>query len=168
MTFELKRLSAEAVPRALQKAERYRLLNEPGEAESICLDALDVDPKNQEAIVMLLLALTEQFDSDVETAVKEAWACVERIEDDYDRAYYMGIVYERRAKAQLRHRQPKYGERAYEWLREAMAWFEKAEAIRPAGNDDPILRWNACARLIMRDRHLAPASEERDEPLFLE
>ena len=37
MEFQLKTLSPEAVPRALAKAERYRLLNEPGEAESICL-----------------------------------------------------------------------------------------------------------------------------------
>jgi hypothetical protein len=168
MTFELKRLSAAAVPQALAKAERYRLLNEPGEAESICLDALEVDPQNQEAIVTLLLALTEQFDNDVETLVKEARACVDRIHDDYERAYFMGIVYERRAKAQLRHRAPRYGERAYEWLKEAMAWYEKAEAIRPAGNDDALLRWNACARAIMRDRQIVPASQERDEPLLLE
>ena len=168
MTFELKRLSADAVPRALAKAERYRLLNEPGEAESICLDALDVDPHNQEALVTLLLALTEQFDNDVEASVRDAWKCAERILGDYDRAYYMGIVYERRAKAQLRHRAPKYGERAYEWLRDAMHWYEKAEAIRPPTNDDALLRWNACARLIMRDRHLVPATEEREEPLFLE
>jgi hypothetical protein len=168
MTFELKRLSADAVPRALAKAERYRLLNEPSEAESICLDALDVDPQNQEALVMLLLALTEQFEHDVETAVSDAWKCAEQIRDDYDRAYYVGIIHERRAKAQLAHRAPKYGERVYEWLREAMDWYEKAEAIRPGGNDDAILRWNACARLIMRDRHLVPASQERDEPLLLE
>jgi len=168
MTFELKRLSAEAVPRALAKAERYRLLNEPGEAESICLDALDAEPDNQEALVTLLLALTEQFDADGETAVKGAWDCAERIHDDYDRAYFMGIIFERRAKAQLRHHVPRYGERTYEWLREAMRWYEKAEAIRPPTNDDALLRWNACARLIMRDRHLVPASEERDEPLLLE
>jgi hypothetical protein len=168
MTFELKRLSAEAVPRALAKAERYRLLNEPGEAESICLDALDVDPQNQQAIVTLLLALTEQFERDVETSVRDAWNCAERIRDDYDRAYYTGIIYERRAKAQLTHRAPKSGERAYQWLRDAMAWYEKAEAIRPPSNDDALLRWNACARLIMRDRHLVPASEEREEPLLLE
>src|SRR5262245_54777237 len=59
--FDLKALSSEAVPRALAKAERYRLLNEPGEAESICLDALVADPDNQEAIAILLLALTDQF-----------------------------------------------------------------------------------------------------------
>lgn len=50
MNFELKILSPEAVPRALAKAERYRLLNDPGEAESICLDALRAAPHNQEAM----------------------------------------------------------------------------------------------------------------------
>jgi len=41
--YELKRLTKEAVPRALEKAERYRLLNEPTEAESICQDILRVE-----------------------------------------------------------------------------------------------------------------------------
>ena len=168
MTFELKTLSPEAVPRALAKAERYRLLNEPGEAESICLDALDADADNQEAVVTLLLALTEQFDDDTTSRVGDAWKCAERIRSDYDRAYYTGIIWERRARARLRRGVPDCGPRAYEWLREAMSWYEKAEAIRPAGNDDALLRWNTCARLIMRDRRLVPVTEERGEPLFLE
>src|SRR5205809_2184265 len=41
------------------KAERYRLLNEPGEAESICLDILVVDPENQHAIIMLIFRSEE-------------------------------------------------------------------------------------------------------------
>jgi hypothetical protein len=167
MQFELKTLSREAVPRTIAKAERYRLLNEPGEAESICRDALQADPGNQEALVMLLLALTEQF-QDQMAAVADAWTCVEQIRDEYDRAYYSGIVCERRAKAQLHHAAPRCGARAYEGLREAMTWYERAEAARPAGNDDAMLRWNACARLIMRDSRLVPASEERGEPLLLE
>ena len=168
MEFTLKPLSPEAVARALAKAERYRLLNEPGEAESICLDALEADPENQEALVTMLLALTDQFDDDATKAVADAWICVDRIRGDYDRAYYTGIVWERRAKARLKRGVPDCGPRAYDWLREAMTWFEKAEAVRPAGNDDALLRWNACARLIMRDRRLVPASDERGEPLLLE
>ncbi len=166
--FTLKPLSPEAVPRALAKAERYRLLNEPGEAESICRDALEADPDNQEALVMLLLALTDQFDDEGTAAVDHATTCTERIRAEYERAYYTGIVWERRAKARLKRGVPDSGPRAYEWLREAMSWFEKAEAVRPAGNDDALLRWNACARLIMRDRRLVPAAEERGEPLLLE
>ena len=37
---------------------------------------------------------------------------------------------------------------------------EKAEELRPPGNDDALLRWNACARIIMGNG-LAPRSEER-------
>ena len=167
MEFELKTLSPEAVARALARAERYRLLNEPGEAVSICLDALRVEPHNQAALTTMLLALTEQFDHDA-SCVAEAWEIVARLSDEYERTYYSGLVQERRAKAQLRHATPGCGPRAYEWLREAMNWYEKAEAIRPAANDDALLRWNACARLIMRDHHLVPSDETRGEPMFLE
>jgi len=165
--FQLKTLSPDAVPRALAKAERYRLLNEPGEAVSICLDALEIDPDNQQAITTLLLAITEQFESDM-TRVHEAWRVVARLTDEYERIYYSGIIHERRAKAFLRHSTPRGGTRVYEWLREAMACYEKAEALRAPDNDDALLRWNACARLIMSDRHLAPVSEEPAEPLLLE
>ena len=172
MQFELKKLSPEAVPRAVAKAERYRLLNEPGEAESICLDALAIEPDNQEALAMLLLALTDQFGDDTsclaDSCIAEAWATIGRLRDPYERAYYTGIVYERRAKAHLRHGTPGAGPRAYEWLRDAMRWYEEAEAVRAHGNDDAVLRWNACARLIMRDRHLVPVSEERSDLLLLE
>ncbi|HEV3063479.1 MAG TPA: hypothetical protein VGY48_34875 [Vicinamibacterales bacterium] len=165
--FELKILSPEAVPRALAKAERYRLLNEPGEAESICLDALEVGPTNQEAITMLLLAITDQFDADT-SRVPDAWKMVDRLTTEYERAYYSGIIYERRAKASLKHAKPRGGPRAYEWLREAMACYERAEKLRSSNNDDALLRWNACARLIMSNHHLVPMSEEPGEPLLLE
>lgn len=167
MIFELKTLSPEAVPRALAKAERYRLLNEPGEAESICRDALDADPGNQDALVTLLLALTEQFADDA-AAVTDARTCAAQLPGEYERAYYTGIIWERRAKARLRRVALDCGPRAYEWLREAMSFYERAEAIRPPGNDDALLRWNACARLIMRDRRLVPDAEPRGEPLLLE
>jgi hypothetical protein len=120
--FELKTLSPEAVPRALAKAERYRLLNEPGEAESICLDVLAIDPSNQEVIAMLLLAITDQFDAGA-TGVNEARKMVDRLEDEYERTYYAGIIHERRAKALLRQATPRGGSRAYEWLREALACY---------------------------------------------
>jgi hypothetical protein len=169
MEFELKTLSPEAVSRALAKAERYRLLNEPIEAESICLDALQIEPENHEALVMLLLSLTEQFDEDRPTAVPDALEVLEQIRDPYEHAYYSGIVWERRAKTHLHRGNMGLGPQVYVLLREAMMWYERAEAIRPAGNDDPLLRWNACARLIMRDHRLTPPiGDERGEPLFLE
>jgi hypothetical protein len=168
MTFELKTLSYDALPSALEKAHLYRLLNEPAEAESICRDVLEVDPDNQDALVTLLLALTDQFDVEPASAFLDARHVAGRLLDPYAHAYYSGVVYERRAKVQLRQNVPGGGPLAYEWLREAMGLFEEAEAVRPPGNDDALLRWNACARLLMRDRHLAPAVESREEPLLLE
>jgi hypothetical protein len=168
MTFELKLLSPDALPGALEKAHLYRLLNEPAEAESICRDVLEVEPDNQDALVMLLLALTDQFAGDRGSAFGEARRVIERLANPYAHAYYGGIVYERRAKAQIGDNVPGGGPLAYEWLREAMARYEEAEGLRPAGNDDALLRWNACARLLMRDPHLVPATEAREEPLLLE
>ena len=165
--FELKMLSPEAVPRALAKAERYRLLNEPGEAQSICLDALVADPDNQEAVRTMILALSDQFGADP-SCVPEALATLEHLQDDYDRVYYKGIIHERRAKALLAHGAPRAGSRAYEWLREAMQCFDAADAIRPADNEDARLRWNACARLINSKRDLVPMVDEPHEPLLSE
>ena len=163
--FQLKPLSKEAVPAALQRAERYRLLSEPAEAESICLDILQIDPENQSALITLLLALTDQFPEGEADAVVRAQEVLSRLQGEYERAYYSGIICERRAKAQLGHHMPGSLANAYDWLREAMSWYEKAEEIRPQGNDEAILRWNTCARLLMRNPK--PVQAERFEP-FLE
>jgi len=163
--FELKPLSKEAIPAALDKAMRYRLLDEPGEAESICHDVLRIEPENQQALVILLLALTDRFGKGYAVGITQAQEVLPRLRDPYERAYYAGLVYERRAKAQLRQSGPGSGYAAYQLLREAMARYEKAEAIRTAGNDDALLRWNACARMIMGNK-LTPQQEEKlDLPL---
>ena len=94
--------------RALEKAERYRLLNEPGEAESICLDILHVDPENQQALITLLLARTDEFDQPTGD-VARAQEVVPRLKGAYEQAYYAGIVLERKARAQLRGGQPRHG-----------------------------------------------------------
>lgn len=164
--FELKPLSEEAIPRALEKAERYRLLNEPAQAESICLDVLRIEADNQQALVTLLLALTDQFAVEIAGCAQQAWEVVPRLYSEYERAYYAGIIGERRAKAHLGQGTPGSGPLAHHWLREAMSFYEKAEAIRPPGNDDALLRWNTCARLMIRNPHLAPRPEERFEPLL--
>lgn len=167
--FELKPLSKSAVRAALAKAERYRLLNQPMQAASICEDILRVEPDNADALVTLLLATTEQFSgSEHGQAVAYARSLVPRLPTDYDRAYYSGIIAERRAWTQLSHDAPGAGFLAYDWLHEAMEFFERAEALRPPDNDDAILRWNACARVLMRNPHLQPRSEERDMPIALE
>jgi hypothetical protein len=146
--FNLKPLSKEAIPAALEKAQHYRLLNEPAAAESICLDILAVDPENQQALIDIVLAMADRFGKDYAVADTHVNEFLPRIKDEYARQYYTGIVYERRAKAIL----SKDGVNAFEMFRQAMDCFEKAEAIRPAGNDDAILRWNGCARIIQRNR----------------
>jgi hypothetical protein len=164
----LKPLSKDAIPSALDKAERYRLLNEPGEAESICLDVLQVDPENQDALITLLLALTDQFPHESSSKViARAGELAARLTEEYDRAYYSGIIRERRAKAVLHHERYGAAAAAVEWLREAMAFFERAEAISPPHNDDAVLRWNACARLMMSLPETVPELPQ-PEPLQLE
>ena len=152
---QLKSLSKEAIPAALEKATRYRLLNEPAEAESICLDVLKADPENQEAIVTLVLALTDRFSKGYGVSDTQAKELLARIKNEYERAYYTGIFAERRAKTKLTQNTPDCRFQAYELFREAMSWFEKAEAIRPLGHDDALLRWNTCARIIERNKLVA-------------
>src|SRR6476660_8641977 len=160
---ELKQLSTNAIPSALEKAERYRLLNEPAEAESICLDVLAADPENQQALIMLLLAVTDRFSKSYGVSDTQAKQILTRIRGEYEHSYYSGILAERRAKAQLARGTPGCAHLAYESLREAMHWFEKAEALRPSGNDDALLRWNTCARMMARNQ-LAPQEHEQVEP----
>jgi hypothetical protein len=159
---ELKRLHKEAIPAALEKAERYRLLNEPGEAESICHDILAIDPENQQAVITLLLALTDRFEKGYSVGDTQAKELRSRIKGEYERAYYSGIWSERCGKAKLRQNAPDCRFQAHDLLREAMNWFEKAEQVRPTGNDDALLRWNTCARIIARN-NLVPREEERIE-----
>lgn len=157
---KLKRLSKKGIPAALDKAERYRLLNEPQEAESICLDVLEIDPKNQKALVMLFLALTDRFGEDSSPDPEQTRDVLSNIRDKYKRLYYEGILCERQAKATLKRAMPGSSFDAYEWLGEAMDFFQKAEAIRPTGNDDAILRWNTCARIIAQNK-LVRREQER-------
>ena len=162
---ELKILSTDAISSALEKAERYRLLNEPAEAESICLDVLATEPENQQALVMLLLAVTDRFSKSYGVSDTQAKQILTRIRGKYEHAYYSGILAERRAKAQLARGTPGCAHLAYEGLREAMHWFEKAEAIRPPGNDDALLRWNTCARMIVKNQLTAREDENIEPPL---
>ena len=163
MHFDLKPISAESIPEALAKVERYRLLNEPSLAESICLDILAILPAHQQALISLLLARTDQFGSEVSAAT--AREVLSRIEGDYERAYYGGIIWERIAHAHLRQGGPGGAAAAYHALRGAMEHFERAEAFRSPGNDDALLRWNTCARVIMRDPEIRPLPYEEFQPI---
>ena len=146
MELELKSISMAGVDEANSKAEHYRLLHQPKEAESICLDVLATDPENQVALRNLGLAITDQFTghaSDRYTQVEDAF---NRLTDKYEHLYYTGILHERRAKAQLAGGRPPHTVLVI--VEEALRCFKEAEAIRPAGNDDSILRWNSCVRLL--------------------
>ncbi|HJZ90978.1 MAG TPA: hypothetical protein VKE40_08905 [Gemmataceae bacterium] len=165
--FELKSLSPEAIDRSLEKADHYRLLNEPEEAESICLDVLAIDPRNEHALVTLLLALTDQFSQGLPDCVRRAQEVLPKLGSEYARAYYAGIICERRANARLASRIPGAEAAAYDLYRQAMQWYEQADNISPPGNEDAVLRWNTCARQIMRHK-LTPADEGVREPLMLE
>ena len=144
---KLKRLTVEGIAKAMQTAERYRLLGEPCEAESICMDILEADPENHGARVLLILSLTDQFRTDL-SRTAEAARLASGLKEEYERLYYSGIVAERQGKVHLTRGGPCSDDYANRSLREAMAWYEKAEAIRPPGEDDAILRWNSCVRLI--------------------
>jgi hypothetical protein len=161
--FELRRIHQGSLAQTLDRAHHYRLLNDPEQAESICLDVLEVDPSNQRAIVILVLALTDSFSRDAGTrGVTRARELIGMLEGSYEQAYYSGLIAERMGRAYLAREAS--GSFAYESLREAMGWYEKAEAVRPPGNDDPLLRWNSCARTIMRER-LEPRDEAGEQPL---
>lgn len=162
--FELKPISIAAVPEALERAARYRLLNEPELAESICLDVLEVDPQNQRALVTLLLAITDQFGHGAAPA--RARELVPRLKSEYERNYYGGIIWERSAHAQLRKGAPNASFSAHEGFVQAMKCFEKALDLRSPGNDDAILRWNTCARILMRNPNLRPKPDEAYEPVM--
>jgi hypothetical protein len=162
--FKLKPISREAIPRAIQKAERYRLINQSWAAESICRDILEIDPTNQQVLVMFVLALTDQLVEGHAHSMKTVRETLPRITDQYQRAYYTGIASERSGQALFHRGGMGSGAMAYDAFRDAMSWYERAEAIRPAGNDDAILRWNTCARLISGNSHLAPQSENAYEP----
>ena len=164
--FNLKPLSKDAIESALTKAERYRLLDEPDEAESICLDVLEIDPDNQAAQVMLLLALSDQV-GDAAGAGPRAQQIASGLKNEYERWYFSGLVAERRARAHLK-RGGAATHGVYDWLMDALDYFERAESVRPAGNDDAILRWNTCVRVLQKHPELRPSSEVREEPLFLE
>ena len=160
----LKPIHAAAIPEAIEKAERYRLLNEPAQAESICLDILAVDRLHQQALVVMLLAITDQFGDGAST--RRAREILPRLESEYDRDYYAGIICERLARAEVRAGKHGSSYSAYELLTEAMKHYEKAEASRPPKNDDSILRWNACARFLEQHTNLKPRPAELHQEIL--
>jgi tetratricopeptide (TPR) repeat protein len=147
---KLKSISKSGIAAAISKAEIYRYLNEPGEAESICRDILAVEPDHQATLRLLGLAITDQFTGNPSDRYAETENIFQSLTDRYEKLYYTGLLHERRAKAQLRAGRAPHTLR--ELFEEAMHYFEEAEKLRPQDNDDAILRWNRCVRLL-QSRH---------------
>ncbi len=146
MELTLKPISKEGIPEAISKAELYRYLNEPGEAESICRDILAADAENQTALRLLGLSITDQFTGNASDRYSEAESTFQSLADEYGRFYYAGILHERQAKAQLAAGRSPY--MVTPLFEKALDYFEQAEAIRPHGNDDAILRWTDWRKLL--------------------
>ena len=162
--FQLKPISTQAVEAAIRKAEHYRLLNEPEQAESICRDVLDTEPGNQQALTVLALAITDRFGGDGAGAlVKQANDVLAEVTDQYARLYYEGLVCERRGRAMLTRSTSRSF--AYVHFRDALERYGMAERIRPEGEDSAVLRWNACVRTIAGERLESPPPDEGEPPL---
>ena len=163
---QLKPLSKESIPKALIRAKHYRLLNEPWQAESICRDILTVDPDHQLARLYLILAITDQFAAGKSTSYLEARELCDQLTSEYERNYYRGIIEERSGKSILKRTTPRVKYIAYEYYRNAMGFFEKAEKIHPEGNQDAVLRWNACVRGIQEFKLEPSPDEDRVQPFL--
>ncbi len=162
MGLKLKTISTSSITEALSKGTLYRYLNEPEESESICHDILAVEPDNQMALRMLGLAITDQFTGQGSDRYAEVESIFQRLNDPYERHYYTGLLYERRAKAQMRVGRPP--QMLVGLFKDAMRCFEEAETLRPVGNDDAMLRWNRCARLLEK----FPPVEQQEQTAVLE
>ena len=160
MEYKLKTISQSGIEAALAKAQLYRCLNEPEEAESICQDILAADSENQAALRLLGLAITDQFRGQPSDRNAEAESAFNALTDPYKRAYYLGILAERRAKALSRVGRP-----AHVWVplfELAMKHFETAESLKPTDNEEAILRWNRCVRWLQA----VPESATAESPRF--
>jgi len=164
---DLKSISKDAIPAALEKARHYRLLNQPWQAESICRDILRSDPDNQQVIYTLVLAMTDQFDGKFKRNLSNTLDIVKKMSDNYQLEYCTGLIYERQAKAALNRKTPRAGYIAYENLIKAMHHYEEAEKLRPPNDEESILRWNACVRFLERHK-LKPSPEESGSQPFLD
>ena len=152
-------ISNNCIAQAISKAELYRYLAEPEETESICRDILAVEGDNQAAQRMLGLAISDQLSGGRLERWSEAESVFQSLTDPYERFYYTGLLHERRVKAQVRAGQPL--RTLVPLIENAMLCFEQAEKIRPPDNDEALLRWNRCVRLL---QSLPRVEEEKEVP----
>ncbi|MBN45001.1 MULTISPECIES: hypothetical protein [unclassified Methylophaga] len=157
MDLNLHDIHAESIELALDRARQYRSLLEPEIAESICLDILNIEPENQAALVVYILALTDQISiSGSQSPFQDIEVAIAKLSSEYKQIYYTGIVLERRARFMLT--QPMSRAFAYDYFIKALECYQQAEQMRPDHNDEAILRWNSCVRTIQREK-LEPLSE---------
>jgi hypothetical protein len=116
-----------------------------------------VDAENQLALRVLGLTLTDRFGATGarHTEAQEVFA---RLRDPYERAFYGGLACERQAKAQIAASIPYASVRPL--FDQALARYAEAERLRPAGNDDAILRWNSCVRALQASPGFGVAEHE--------
>lgn len=109
----------------------------------------------------MILALTDQFpDGAHPQAAVEAEKAAARIQDEYKRLYLSDIIRERRGKAMLAAAVPaRHGRRRNGCVKRCRATSVR-KPLRPAGNDEAVLRWNTCARLLMTIPSTAPDVRE--------
>jgi tetratricopeptide (TPR) repeat protein len=154
-TVRTKRLGERNLEAALAKAEQYRALNEPEEAESICRDVLEESPADQRALRTLGLALTDRFAVEWRGVFDEAVGVFAKLTSPYERVYYTGVAWERCAKAQIAQGQAHNAAHA---LERALDAFAEAERVGPKDTPDPVLRWNRCVRMVDQHPELVNAS----------
>jgi tetratricopeptide (TPR) repeat protein len=160
MELKLHDIHVDAIESALNKARQYRSLLEPEIAESICLDILNADTNNQQALVIYILALTDQLHhTEKQSQIKIIQKTIERLESDYQRSYYTGLLNERRARFLVS--QPMSHSFAYDYFAEALQHYKQAVKLSPEHNDDAILRWNSCVRTIEKEK-LTPRRDSED------
>ena len=164
----LKPISPESVAGALAKAERYRLLNEPEEAESICRDILEIEPDNQQALVSLILALTDQIPDDAQRILPSADDGSPLSSRPTIALTTAGIAWERRAKARHRGRRPRRAPIRLRMDRERAAIFRRggtpprrrAMTMRFSVGTPACVSWSRS--------NSAPQVEEMREPIVSE
>ncbi len=142
---------------ALDKAKQYRLLLEPELAVSICLDIFNIDKKHQETIIVYILALSDNLSKQKnDTKIFDA---IKLLTSEYHKKYYTGIYHERKALSLMKGNMS--ASFAYNLFTKAMDFYKQAIEISADDNDDAILRYNSCIRIIQHNR-LSPRQDNDD------
>jgi hypothetical protein len=144
-------ISQKSIPTVLKKARQYRALLEPDLAISICLDVFAIEPTNQDALVIYMLALTDVYShQNIKPQPEKILKTIAQFESEFHQVYYQGIFLERKARAMLKSSMSHSF--AYEGLMEALELYQQAQKIAPEQCADPILRHNSILRTIDKEK----------------